>query len=335
MPCCDANGLLPGRGAPPGRGACGVGAAEDPASAGPLSDAGALGLVGAAGAADAADAGATVSSAGFGPGRGPGVAAPGVAAGRDAERPDAAPGRGAGRAPAVPEGAAGPLDADAPAAWPSNAARSLRATGGSIVEEGLLTNSPSSFSFARATLLSMPSSDAISCTRGFATVLLSGARPDRGGPLVADGSHFEPFTLCPLPFSRFSFSRFVSACESRGPWARSARTKARRFSAASTHSPVGCTHAPRPGIDALSSQTSEDSMATTRRSADRAERVRHPTHVRTASILHLPSRASPRRAMPDQDSSRMLSGWMSILAPVSFAARRAFCPSLPMARDSW
>ena len=32
--------------------------------------------------------------------------------------------------------------------------------------------------------------------------------------------------------------------------------------------------------------------------------------------------------------SRTLSGWMSIFAPVSFAARRAFCPSLPIARDS-
>lgn len=216
-----------------------MGAAEDSASAEPLSGAGALGFVGAAGAADAAGAGATASSTGLGAGRGPGVAAPGVAAGRDPERPDDAPGRGAGRAPSAPVGAAVPLPVGAPAAWPSNAARSLRATGGSIVEEGLLTNSPSSFSFARATLLSMPSSDAISCTRGFATVLLSGVRPDRGGPLVADGSHFEPFTLCPLPFSRFSFSRFMSACESRGPGTRSARTKARRFSAASTHSPVG------------------------------------------------------------------------------------------------
>ena len=238
IPCCDANGLLPGRGAPPGRGACGVGAAEDPVSAELPSDAGALDPVGAAGA-DAAGAGASAFSAGCGPGRGPGVAAPGVAAGRDPERPDVAPGRGAGRAPDALEGAVVPLPLAASAPCPSNAARSFRATGGSIVEEGLLTNSPSSFSFARATLLSMPSSEAISCTRGFATVLLSGVHPDRGGPLVADGSHFEPFTLCPLPFSRFSFSRFVSACESREPGARSARTKARRFSAASTHSRVG------------------------------------------------------------------------------------------------
>jgi hypothetical protein len=66
-----------------------------------------------------------------------------------------------------------------------------------MVEDGLLTNSPSSFSFARATLLSTPSSDAISCTRGFATILLSEVSPRQGRQLVADGSHVEPFTLFP------------------------------------------------------------------------------------------------------------------------------------------
>ena len=32
--------------------------------------------------------------------------------------------------------------------------------------------------------------------------------------------------------------------------------------------------------------------------------------------------------------SRTLSGWMSIFAPVSLAASRAFCPSLPIASES-
>lgn len=45
------------------------------------------------------------------------------------------------------------------------ASRSLRATGASTVEEGLLTYSPSSLSFARTTLLVTPSSFASSCTR--------------------------------------------------------------------------------------------------------------------------------------------------------------------------
>ena len=73
--------------------------------------------------------------------------------------------------------AAGLASADPPSE--ARAARSLRATGGSIVDEGLLTNSPSSLSLARATLLSTPSSEAISCTRGFATILLSGVHPGR------------------------------------------------------------------------------------------------------------------------------------------------------------
>lgn len=37
----------------------------------------------------------------------------------------------------------------------------------------------------------------------------------------------------------------------------------------------------------------------------------------------------------DQSSSRIESGWMSIRAPVSLAARRAFWPSFPIASESW
>jgi hypothetical protein len=56
----------------------------------------------------------------------------------------------------------------------ANAAFSLRTTGGSIVEEGPLTNSPISFSFSRVRFESIPNSAAISCTRAFpATILLS------------------------------------------------------------------------------------------------------------------------------------------------------------------
>jgi hypothetical protein len=50
-----------------------------------------------------------------------------------------------------------------------NASRSFFATGGAIVEDPLFTNSPSSASFARATLESIPSSLAMSYTRGSAT----------------------------------------------------------------------------------------------------------------------------------------------------------------------
>lgn len=41
-----------------------------------------------------------------------------------------------------------------------------------------------------------------------------------------------------------------------------------------------------------------------------------------------------RRTAPAHDSMTE-SGWMSIFAPVSLAASRAFWPSLPMASDSW
>src|SRR6478672_8984094 len=92
-------------------------------------------------------------------------------------------------------------------------------------------------------------------------------------------------------------------CMSSGPDTRNARTKARRRMAASTHSYVSCTHAPRPGNDARSSGTSEDSKTTTLSRADRGARVRHPTHVRTASILHLragrPATAQPSRVLED------------------------------------
>jgi len=47
------------------------------------------------------------------------------------------------------------------------------------------------------------------------------------------------------------------------------------------------------------------------------------------------SHVTPRRLRRRAQLSRIESGWMSIFAPVSFAARRAFWPSLPMARDSW
>jgi hypothetical protein len=100
------------------------------------------------------------------------------------------PGVGAEEAPGLGEepldfdagfaaGVASGADFSEPSA--SIAARSLRATGGSMVDEGLFTNSPSSLSFASAILLSTPSSAAISCTRGLpATILLSeSVHPDR------------------------------------------------------------------------------------------------------------------------------------------------------------
>lgn len=209
MPCADAKGLFPGRGAPPGRGGWGAGDAEvdsaAAASAGPADGTAGATLAGAAGAGvgDAAGDGvAGAVGATFVEASAAGVDNVAVT-GASAATPDAAGAldtvdreerTGPGRvAVAVPTDVVEAPDSEA------RAARSLRATGGSMVDEGLLTNSPSSFSFASATLLSTPSSEAISCTRGFAfaTVLLSGGLPRQGRPLVADGTHFEPFTSCP------------------------------------------------------------------------------------------------------------------------------------------
>ncbi len=340
MPCDEAKGLLPGR-APPGRGgelgpglgapAPGAGAADGAAGFAP-------GLAGAAGAgvdaagaeaagADAAGAGAASGAAGAaglaGPGVGPEGRAPGVAAGR------AGPGRApdAGRA----DGAAGLASEDPDEPSAARAARSLRATGGSMVDEGLLTNSPSSFSFASATLLSTPSSEAISCTRGFATILLSEGLPRTGQTASCGRVSFRAVHFVSIAVQPFRWRVDSKVCVSSGPDTRNARTKARRARAFLTHASVSCTHAPRPGRTARSSATRIDPWATTRRSEDRGARARHPTHVRTGSIVHL----AVGSATDAQLSSRMLSGWMSIFAPVSLAARRAFWPSLPIASDSW
>jgi hypothetical protein len=45
--------------------------------------------------------------------------------------------------------------------------------------------------------------------------------------------------------------------------------------------------------------------------------------------------AGADRSRPAPTAGASTSGRMSIRQPVSLAARRAFCPSLPMASDSW
>jgi hypothetical protein len=328
MPCAEAKGLLPGRGAPPpGRGAWGVlppgpglGAAEPGLGGDEGVAEGAVGVAAgaegsgadAAGAASTGAAGAAGAAGFAGPGVGPEGRAPGVAAGREGPGRAPEPGRAAGAAGLASE------DPDEPSA--ARAARSLRATGGSMVDEGLLTNSPSSFSFASATLLSTPSSEAISCTRGFATILLSEGLPRTGQTVSCGRVSFRAVHFVSIAVQPFRWRVDSKVCVSSGPDTRNARTKARRVSAFVTHASVSCTHAPRPGRTARSSLTRTDPSATTRRSEDRGARARHPTHVRTASILHL----APTGTTDGQLSSRMLSGWMSIFAPVSFAARRAF-----------
>ena len=54
----------------------------------------------------------------------------------------------------------------------------------------------------------------------------------------------------------------------------------------------------------------------------------------TAVAIPWASRGPSHRLVGD-GAEGSTSGRMSIRHPVSLAARRAFCPSLPMARDSW
>jgi hypothetical protein len=73
----------------------------------------------------------------------------------------------------------------------------------------------------------------------------------------------------------------LTGAESTGPGTRSARAKARRRTAASTHRRSGCNHAPRPGMRRRGSGTTcAPGPATTRSSSAAAACRRHPMHVR-------------------------------------------------------
>ena len=68
----------------------------------------------------------------------------------------------------------------------------------------------------------------------------------------------------------------------------------------------------------------------------------HPEQVGGAGALPAPDAGADRRAQTGLSASLttlggslVTSGRMSIRQPVSRAASRAFCPSLPIARDSW
>ncbi len=153
MPCEEANGLLPGRGMPgtePGV----VGLVADPEAG--VAAAGLAAGAAAAGAADSLAAGFAGAGAGADGAEAAGAAGAGASASAEA-----------GFAAA---GFAGPaLGSSAFGFAFGNASLSFLATGGAMVEEPLLTYSPSSLSFARASLVSMPSSLAMSYTRGSAT----------------------------------------------------------------------------------------------------------------------------------------------------------------------
>ena len=165
MPVPVPNGLLPGRG-PAGRAGRG---ASSPA-------AGSAAVAGSAVAAAAGADGASTGAAGTGAGGAGGVGS-GSATATGAAVTDSAAASAAGAAAAAFL-AAGLRSGFSGAG--GMASRSLRTTGASTVDEADLTNSPSSWSLARTSLLDTPSSLASSWTRTFDTFLLSWS--GRGAP---------------------------------------------------------------------------------------------------------------------------------------------------------
>lgn len=267
-----------------------AGASGAPAAGAPAAGAPAAGAAAgrAVGAADVLEGAADVTGA---------AGAAELAEGTDA---------GATGAPGMAGPAAGRVAAAAPSV--ANAARSLRATGGSMLDDGPLTNSPISLSFAKATLLSMPSSEATSCTRGFAaTFLLSGGLPSQA--------------------DRYSGTELISSCSSVVTHLRSlCRSACSCRGTPTTHTTVRVApRAPR-----------GDVFSVPRRPGPRDARVGCACWTQSSRIgCACWTQSSRIGSAYWTQSSRIESGCMSILAPVSLAARRAFWPSLPIARESW
>ena len=147
---------------------------------------------------------------------------------------------------------------------------------------------------------------------------------------MTDGSHFEPLMSCPLavqPVLYIAGVHFAGHAE-RTPEGASPhgevvalecrmqpRTPARK------HSRSICDN-----VGILDDDPQQGGPRGTRTASDARSDGFHPTPLRCA-----PADAGG----PPQFYSRIESGWMSIFAPVSFAARRAFWPSLPIASESW
>ena len=166
MPCDGANGLFPGR-VPPGLGAGrapGFGAAGFLAAASAGVGAAVFGVGGASDAGRDSEPGSGAGAvSGFGAGSSGACSAWGADSACDAGSAfGAGLAGGFGVADLGRAGASFLAGAGAAESVSGNASRRRRWTGGSIVDEADLTNSPSSFSFARTVLLSTPSSFASS-----------------------------------------------------------------------------------------------------------------------------------------------------------------------------
>ena len=152
--------------------------------------------------------------------------------------------------------------------------------------------------------------------------------------------------------SRWARTRSISGL----PVIRSARRNACRRIADSRHCRSGCRCAPLPGSRRRGSGTRTPSTTTTRSKSVSTARLRHPTHVRigaerravstVARSAGLASGTTRRQPFAAAEGSALtgretagapgasVSLWMSIRQPVRRAARRAFCPSLPIASES-
>jgi hypothetical protein len=346
MPVPVPNGLLPGRG-PAGRGA-GFGASGAAESAGAWA-AGAAGASGAgagvgagAGAAGASGASGTAAVAGVGSGAGAGAAA----------------------------FLAGAFLAGAAGAAAGIASRSLRATGGSTVDEADFTNSPSSCSFARTSLLVTPSSLASSWTRTFDTTLLSWSgqgAPDRQCKrytfMLACSWGVHPRTPDPLvpaaiagvvrrPRVRTTSSRLIDHVPQRGQVQRTDDPE----SPGERLGPLSAVQT-RPGRVHMRSSSRQPTIEV--RNAGSGDDD-YPNQVRRGGPFPAPDAHAPRPGgsavrrvyrfvHPAQSAvgscppagaggpagGVAVSERISMRHPVSRAARRAFWPSRPMASDNW
>jgi hypothetical protein len=141
-------------------------------------------------------------------------------------------------------------------------------------------------------------------------------------------------------------TKSARAEKSTGPFTRNARANARLRTAACRQSGRGCSDAPRPGSLPAGSGINAPATATTRSNSTLAARSRHPTHVRTGVVdeplvtgqCTAPDGFSPPASSDPASLTEVASPpspRMSMRQPVNRAASRAFCPSRPMASESW
>ncbi len=245
-------------------------------------------------------------------------------------------------------------------ASPANASLSLRTTGASIVEDADRTNSPISWSLAMTALLSTPNSFASSYTRTFATTL----------PLLGPEIPDLPAGRGSACSVRRQLVLFIAACSSgahcnlsllppgaSGCRHRNSRIPGIRRPCRSAAWPAGEGPARMPcGAGLVPSMPGADAGMHPAQAAARQRReLSRPLplpHGSTRSWPHAPrslrrfGSVQPTQAYRAGCSSgaawssgcgrlSAVSALMSMRHPVSRAASRAFCPSLPIARDNW